>query len=324
MNNDLSHIRRKILKGFGSTAALSILNEYSSVNARPAYTRPILTSVPFSTGNESPNFPIPTQACDCHHHIFNDKYPVDRTATPLQPNASVTDYRKLQRRLGLQRNIIIQPSVYGTDNSLLVRSLKEMGINSRGICVVDANATDKELERLHAVGVRGIRFNLKFLVGITAEMMLPLSQRIAPLGWNIQVNGTGEKNLEYINIFKNMPSKIVFDHLGQLPQPAGIDHPSFKMYADLLSSGNTWMKLSGAYITSKKSDYSDTTIVAKKFIEIAPDRVIWGTDWPHTSKKANEKPDDARIMDQIAIWTPSAAIREKILVANPADLYGFN
>ena len=323
MNNPPSDIRRVLLKNFGATAVLGILNRYSSAEAEPAYTTPIPTSVPFSTGNEITNFPIPTLACDCHHHIFNDKYPAYKTATILPPNASVADYRLLQRRLGLQRNVIVQPSSYGTDNSLLVDSLKEMGINTRGICVVDGNVTDKELERLHAAGVRGIRFNLKFLVGLTAEMMLPLSQRIAPLGWNIQVNGNGETNLDYINIFKKMPSKIVFDHLGQPPQPAGIDHPSFKMYADLLSSGNAWMKLTGAYITSKKSDYSDTTIVAKKYIEIAPERVIWGTDWPHPSKKANEKPDDAQMMDQIAIWTPSAVIREKILVSNPAALYGF-
>jgi len=323
MNNNLSHTRRRLLKSFGATAALGVLNEYSSANTSQAYTKPIPTSAPFSTGNEIPNFAIPVLACDCHHHIFNDKYPVDKAATLLPANASTSDYRLLQRRLGLQRNVIVQPSAYGTDNSLLVDSLHEMGNNSRVVCVVDINVTDKELERLHTLGVRGIRFNLSFPVGITAEMMLPLSQRIAPLGWHIQVNGTGEKNLAHIDIFRKMTSKIVFDHLGQPPQPAGIGHASFKMYADLLSSGNTWMKLTGEYITSKKLDFSDTAIVAKNYIEIAPERVIWGTDWPHASKKANEKPDDAIMMDQIALWTPSSTIREKILVTNPAVLYGF-
>lgn len=324
MNNVPSHTRRELIKGLGTAAALSTLGGCASNSHKTSFVTPIPTAVPFSTGTEVPNFSIPALACDCHHHIYNNKYPADKTATLLPPNASIADYRLLQRRLGLQRNVIVQPSTYGTDNSLLVESLKEMGSNSRGVCVVDANVTDKELERLHAAGVRGIRFNLSFLVGVTPEMILPLSQRIAPLGWNIQINGTGDKNLAFIDVFKRMPSKIVFDHLGQPPQPNGINHPSFKMYADLLSAGNTWIKLTGAYISSKQNDFSDTNLVAKKYIEIAPERLIWGTDWPHPTKKANEKPDDAKIMDQIAIWTSSAAIQEKILVSNPALLYGFN
>jgi len=324
MNDVPSHTRRGLIKSLGAVAALSAIGGCASNSHKTSFVTPIPTAVPFSTGTEVPNFSIPALACDCHHHIYNKKYPADKTATLLPPNASIADYRLLQRRLGLQRNVIVQPSTYGTDNSLLVESLKEMGSNSRGVCVVDSNVTDKELERLHNAGVRGIRFNLSFLVGVTPEMMLPLSQRIAPLGWNIQINGTGDKNLAFIDVFKKMPSKIVFDHLGQPPQPNGINHPSFKMYADLLNVGNTWIKLTGAYISSKQNDFSDTNLVAKKYIEIAPERLIWGTDWPHPTKKANEKPDDAKIMDQFAIWTSSTAIQERILVSNPAELYGFN
>lgn len=319
MNQNPSFLRREIIKGIGLTAALGSFGGCASSSLISS-----ANPVPFSTGAEPPSFAVPPLACDCHHHIYNDQYPADKTATLLPPNASVADYRLLQKRLGLQRNVIVQPSTYGIDNSLLVASLKEMGNNSRGVCVVDINVSDKELERLHAAGVRGVRFNLSFLVGVTPEMMLPMSQRIAPLGWHIQVNGTGQKNLEYADVFRKMPSKIVFDHLGQPPQPAGINDPSFRLYTELLNKGNTWIKLTGAYITSKKPDYSDTNIVAKKYVEMAPERVVWGTDWPHPTKKANEKPDDAKMMDQLLVWAPSAATREKILVSNPAALYGFN
>ena len=319
MNNNPSILRRDFLKNMSATAVLGLLG-----GCAPTSTESTSQSVPFSTGTESPSFTVPPLACDCHHHIYNNQFPADKTASLLPPNASIADYRLLQKRLGLQRNVIVQPSTYGIDNSLLIASLKEMGGNSRGVCVVDVNVTDKELERLHTAGVRGIRFNLSFLVGVTPEMMLPLSHRIAPLGWHIQVNGTGDKNLEFANIFKKMPSKLVFDHLGQPPQPAGINHPSFKLYQELLDKGNTWIKLTGAYITSQKSDYSDTNIVAKKYVEIAPERLVWGTDWPHPTKKANEKPNDAKIMDQLLIWAPNPTIREKILVSNPTSLYGFN
>lgn len=319
MSEYISPIRRELLKSIGVTAAFGAVSGCASTIGSSTG-----NVVPFSTGTEPPNFKVPPLSCDCHHHIYNNQYPADKTATLLPPNASVADYRLLQKRLGLQRNVIVQPSTYGIDNSLLVASLNEMGNNSRGVCVVDVNVTDKELERLHAAGVRGIRFNLSFLVGVTPEMMLPLSQRIASLGWHIQVNGTGEKNLAYAEVFKKMPSKIVFDHLGQPPQPTGINDPSFKLYTELLNKGNTWMKLTGAYITSKKPDYSDTNIVAKKYIDIAPERVVWGTDWPHPTKKIDDKPDDAKIMDQLVVWAPNATIREKILVSNPAALYGFN
>ncbi len=309
---------------FGMAAAgLAALAGLPGCAVAPARRGPTPTAVPHSTGEAVPRFVPPPLSCDAHHHIYDRRFPAHPSATLLPDDASIADYRLLQRRLGLERNVIVQPSTYGIDNRLLVQSLGTFGPASRGVAVVADSVTDAELRALHEAGVRGIRFNMSFLVAITPDMMLPLSRRIAPLGWHLQVNGTAEKLLPMAGLLESLACPVVFDHMGQLPQPAGIAHPAFAFYRRLLDQDKAWFKLSGAYISSKRADYADTGLVARELMRIAPERLVWGSDWPHPTKKAGEKPDDAAVLDKLDEWAPSAVVRDRILVDNPARLYRF-
>lgn len=315
--------RRKFTVALGGAAITAALGGCVTSQSTRNLPQPQSTAVPHSVGTGTPRFMMPALACDCHHHIYDRRYPAHPSATLLPDDATVADYRLLQRRLGLQRNVIVQPSTYGVDNRLLVDSLQAFAGAARGVAVVDTRVTDAELRALHVAGVRGVRFNLSFLVGITADMMEPLAERIAPLGWHLQVNGTADKLLSMADVLQRLACPVVFDHMGQLPQPHGTDHPAFALYARMLSTGRAWFKLSGAYITSKHPDLADSGTVARALIALAPERMVWGSDWPHPTKKANEKPDDAALLDKLAEWAPSVALRQKILIDNPTVLYGF-
>lgn len=321
----LDTARRQFVAALGGAVSLAGLAGCATAPAprAPQAPQPMPTTVPHSAGTDVPRFALPALACDCHHHIYDRRYPAHPSATLLPDDASVADYRLLQQRLGLQRNVVVQPSTYGTDNRLLVDALKAFGPTARGVAVVDTSVTDAQLRELHTAGVRGIRFNLSFLVGITADMMEPLARRIAPLGWHLQVNGNADRLLAAADTLQRLACPVVFDHLGQLPQPQGLKHPAFALYARLLEGGNAWFKLSGAYLTSKQPNLSDAGVVARALIGLAPERMVWGSDWPHPTKKANEKPDDAAVLNLLDDWAPTAAIRQRILVDNPTKLYAF-
>ena len=311
--------RRQLVLGLGGAVVGTQLVGCAVASAP----KPEAIAVPHSVGTDTPIFAMPLLACDCHHHIYDKRYPAHPSATLLPDDASGADYKLLQLRLGLQRNVIVQPSTYGVDNRLLVDALKAFGGKARGVVVVDANISDEQLLALHQAGVRGIRFNLSFLVGVTTEMMQPLSKRIAAMGWHMQINGTADRILALQDLIGGLACPVVFDHMGQLPQPQGTNHPAFKLYERWLDTGKTWFKLSGAYITSKKADLSDSSVVAKALIARAPDRMVWGSDWPHPTKKANEKPNDVALLNLLQEWALDVSLREKILVHNPAKLYGF-
>ncbi len=282
-------------------------------------------AVPWSAGTEKPRRPVPPDACDCHHHIYDKRYPAHPSAALLPADASVDDYRRFQQRIGNRRHVVVQPSTYGTDNRLLVDALGTSGPTARGVAVVDANVAEDELQRLHAAGVRGVRFNLSFLVGVTPDMMAPVAARIAPLGWHLVVNGTADKLLAVRETLLRLPVPVLVDHMGQVPQPDGVRHPGFALLRELLASGRGWVKLSGVYLPSRSGppDYADAGAVARALIGLAPERMVWGSDWPHPTKKADDKPDDAQLLDLLADWAPSEAVRRRILVGNPALLYGY-
>ena len=282
-------------------------------------------AVPWSTGTNKPEHPVPPDTCDCHHHIYDRRYPAHPSSTLLPADALPDDYRKFQERIGNRRHVVVQPSTYGTDNRLLVDALGALGPSARGVAVVDAKVADDELMRLHTAGVRGVRFNLSFLVGVTPEMMEPVARRIGPLGWHLVVNGTADKLLAERETLLRLPVPLLIDHMGQVPQPEGVKHPGFALLKELLANGRCWIKLSGAYLHSRTGPpgYGDAGIVAHALIDLAPDRMVWGSDWPHPTKKADEKPDDAQLLDLIVEWAPTDAVRRRILVDNPARLYGY-
>lgn len=273
----------------------------------------------------APRFPVARKATDSHHHIYDARYPVDPSAQLQPPDATVADYLALQRRLGIERNVVVQPSTYGTDNRCLLDALSQFGMTARGIATLPDTVTDGELSALHERGIRGLRFNLEYLVGVTVSMMGPLSKRIEPLGWHIQVNATAAQLLAHRRLLGSLSSPLVIDHMGQVPQPDGVEHAAFRMIEALLAEGHTWVKLSGPYLASRSGSpgYADAGRVALRFAGLAGHRLLWGTDWPHPTQAADNKPDAACLLDDLTLWIPDESMRHRILVDNPARLYGF-
>jgi len=284
--------------------------------------------VPWSTGTEAAKVKAPQNATDCHHHIYSSRFKVDPNSTLRPGDASVADYRLLQKRIGTSRNVIVQPSTYGVYNDGLIEALGECGPTARGVAVVNTSVTDDELKRLDAARVRGVRFNLATPGGATTmEMLEPIAKRIAPMGWHVQFNMSADMTLAAKDVLNRLPCQIVFDHLAHLPQPVGAGDPAFAVVADLLQKGKAWVKLSGAYQETKVGPptYADTIPVAQAYVKAAPERCVWGSDWPHPSEQRKPAlPDDAVLFDLLAQWAPDEAVRNRILVDNPARLYGFS
>ena len=308
--------RRRLMKTAGTMALAAAAG---AVRSEQAFAQ----QVPWSSGTESPKLKAPANACDCHMHIYDAKYPTDPKATLKPADALVADYKLLQKRIGTSRNVVVTPSTYGTDNQVTLDAIAQIGPTARGVAVVDATVTDTELKRLNGLGIRGIRFNLVQAGATTAEMIEPLSRRVNDLGWHIQIHMKGEQIAGIEDLLLRVPSPIVFDHLGRLAQPNALDNPGFKTISKLIDKGKTWVKLSGAYQDTKVGPpaYSDTVAVARAYIKAAPERMVWASDWPHPTEK--DKPDDAVLFDLLAQWAPEEAMRTHILVQNPATLYCF-
>ncbi|HET9019481.1 MAG TPA: amidohydrolase family protein [Acetobacteraceae bacterium] len=282
-------------------------------------------AVKWSAGEEKATLKAPPNATDCHHHIYDSRFPIDPHATLKPGDATVADYRALQRRIGTTRNVVVQPSTYGTDNRCTLDALAQFGAAARGVAVVDTSVTDDELHRLHAAGIRGIRFNLVQTGATTVEMVAPLAARIAPLGWHVQVHALSALIVGHATLWRDLPCQSVFDHMGHPRQPHGEQDPVVALLSDLARQGKAWVKLSGAYMETKVGppSYADITPVARAYVAAAPERMVWGSDWPHPTEAVSHKPDDAILFDLLGAWVPDEATRTRILVDNPARLYGF-
>jgi predicted TIM-barrel fold metal-dependent hydrolase len=195
------------------------------------------------------------------------------------------------------------------------------------VAVVDDTVTEAELKRLATLGVRGIRFNLVQKGATSLDMVEPLAKRVHELGWHVQIHMLGDQIVQIEDLLLRLPTPIVFDHLGRVPQPMGVDHPSYGVILGLVDKGRAWVKVSGAYHDTKVGppDYADTSAVGRAFVKAAPERMVWGSDWPHpTVKEMANKPDDAMLFDLLAGWAPDESTLRKVLVDNPATLYGFD
>jgi len=278
--------------------------------------------VPWSSGTEPPHHKALANATDCHHHIYDSRFPVDSNAKLRPGDATVSDYRLLQKRLGTRRNVVVQPSTYRVDNRCMVDALRHFGrVTTRGVAVVNTTVPDAQLKELDAEGVCGIRFNLVQGGATTVEMIETLANRVATLGWHVQVNATAEQIMANIAIWNRLPVPVVFDHMGHVSTPAA---SVFGLIGHLLQSSKCWVKLSGAYMDTNVGapTYSDRSAVAMAYIKEAPERLVWGSDWPHPT--TNDKPDDALLFDLLAQWCRNEAVLKGILVYNPAHLYGFS
>lgn len=284
--------------------------------------------VPNSVGTNRPKLKAPAHAADCHMHIYNPaQFPFAPTARPAPAHAAVPQYRMLQNRIGTSRVVIVTPRNYVVDNRATVDAIAQLGADARGVAVLHPTVTDAELKKLHDGGIRGIRFSIadpKVSV-VTPAMIEPLAKRVAALGWHIQFNMSGEQVVELADVLRRLPTQIVFDHLAYPPLPAGVAHPSHKIVLGLLEQRRAWVKLSGAYINTKigPPSYPEATAIARDFVKAAPERLVWGSDWPHPSLPDGHKPDDALLFDLLQVWAPDEAVRNRILVRNPETLYGF-
>ncbi|MEI5998207.1 amidohydrolase family protein [Paraburkholderia bengalensis] len=278
----------------------------------------------WSSGTERPSFRLPEGAIDCHMHIYDDRFPVAPGTTLRPPNATVAQYRLLQARLGVKRNVVVTPSTYGTDNRCTLEALSQFGDQARGVAVVDSSVSDAELQTLHRGGIRAIRFNLSYPGATTLDMLEPLAARIANLGWHIELVVQGARLPELERHLAALPCPLVIDHIAHVPQPGGLSSDALRAAQRLVEKGNTWITLSGPYVDSKTGApaYEDVAPVAKTLIEMAPERMLWGTDWPHPTQKTH-KPDDANLLDMIASWIGRADWQQRIFVDNPVKLYQF-
>lgn len=273
-----------------------------------------------------PRFTPPPGATDTHAHVFgpSEKYPLtpDRSYTP--PDSPFDEYMRLLATLGLDRGVIVQPSIYGTDNRATLDALRAAPDRLRGIAVVDADGPDAELEEMHRLGVRGVRFNLLYRGGVAYEAAERLARRIGPMGWHIQflidisaVEGFAAK-------LAALPVPVVIDHIGHMDAAKGVDHPAFRDLVAMLGDGRTWVKLSGAYRVSAQDrpPFDDVLPLARALVEARADRMVWGSDWPHPAV-TRPMPNDGDLLDLLADWVRDEATRDRILRDNPAALYDF-
>jgi 2-pyrone-4,6-dicarboxylate lactonase len=277
-----------------------------------------------------PPLTLPAGATDCHAHICGPAhlypYAAQRIYTP--PDALLPDYRALLATLGVQRAVIVQPSVYGDDNRALLAALATDPLHLRGVAVVKPNISDNELDALHAAGVRGLRCNIVDLAeakgALPIDALRQLAHRIAPLQWHLEL-------LMHVNEFPNLardlgdlPVDLVFGHLGYVPTRHSTQDPGFQNLLSLVREGKAWVKLTGPYRISQQSapPYADVQPFADALVRANPTRLLWGSDWPHVMVKGS-MPNDADLCDLMGGWVQDDNLRSQVLVNNPAQLYGF-
>ena len=287
------------------------------------------------------SFEVPAGACDCHTHIHGDtrEFPMFSGRVYTPEAALPEEMAQLHKTLRMQRVVIVTPSIYATDNSATLWGMKARGADARGVAVIDDKTPDSELDAMARAGVRGIRLNLATGGGndpaAGRQRFESAAERVKARGWHVQMY----TNLAVISALKDAvaasPVPVVFDHFGGAKAALGVDQPGFADLLQLVRSGKAYVKISGAYRASERGpDYRDATPLAQALIAANPERIVWGTDWPHPNSgpipgygKMDVRPfyaiDDGLLLNQLPAWAPDAALRKTILVDNPARLYGF-
>jgi D-galactarolactone isomerase len=266
-------------------------------------------------------------ACDCHVHIYElERYPLASTSTYGPPQASWSDYVSVQRRLGLTRAILVQPTGYGYDNRCLLDALEQSGGAARGIVVIRHDTPISELQAMHDAGVRGVRFMMIAGSGgvLGWDDLEVVASRIAEFGWVINLQLDGRDFAQYEARLRALPCLLSIDHIGKFLEPVATTHPGFRSLLGLLDAGRTWVKVSAPYETSKVGPphYDDVSQLAMALTDSHPERCLWASNWPHPGRRP--VPDDEAMLALLSYWAPDSALRRKILVDNPARLYGFD
>lgn len=284
-------------------------------------------------GPSKPTFRLPEGAVDAHCHVFGPAaefpYAPERKYTPV--DASKDQLFALRDHLGLARNVLVQATCHGADNSALVDALQHSGGRARGVATVRADVTDEELARLHEAGVRGVRFNfVSRLVDVTpTEVLETIAARIAPLGWHVVIYFEAADLPDLKDFFASLPVPLVVDHMGRPDVTKDPDGPEFAEFLDFVAAGDVWVKVScperltvtgPAALDSERNAYRDVVPFARTVVERFPDRVLWGTDWPHPNL-TDHMPDDGLLVDHIPHIAPIPELQQALLVDNPMRLY---
>jgi predicted TIM-barrel fold metal-dependent hydrolase len=284
------------------------------------------TIAPPDPDTRTPAVRFPSGACDCHSHVFGPqvRYPFAANAAYIAPDSPTENYVRMLKTIGCERAVIVQPSVYGTDNTAMLDALRSGLFQFRGVAVVRPDITDSELQSYNEAGVRGIRVNLSSATpGMTLDEACRMAPRLKALGWHIQffldlkAMADAEEKLGTLDI------TIVIDHFGRVNAQEGVQGEAFQRLLRLVRRPNCWAKLIGPYFLSSERPYfPDVAPLARAIVAAAPDRVVWGTDWPHPSPHG-AMPNDGDLADMLGDWVPDEAQRKRVLVDNPARLYGF-
>ena len=286
------------------------------------------------TGPSKPRFQLPAGSVDAHCHVFGpgDQFPyaAERKYTPC--DASKDQLFALRDHLGFDKNVIVQATCHGSDNRALVDALRHSNNKARGVATVKRDVTDAELQAMHAAGVRGTRFNfVKRLADFTPrEVLLEIANRIAPLGWHVVVYFEAQDLPELYDFFTALPTTVVVDHMGRPDVSKAVDGPEFALFVKMMGEhSNIWSKVScperlsvtgPKALNGEQRAYHDVVPFAKHLVETFPDRVLWGTDWPHPNLK-DHMPDDGLLVDFIPQIATTAELQRKLLVDNPTRLY---
>ena len=277
---------------------------------------------------KSPDFAVPPLACDAHCHVFGPaaKFPFDPGRSYTPPDASVEDFRRLQSTLGFERAVIVQATCHGTDNAAMLDAIATSGGRYRGVAMVDDGFSEADFRDLHDGGVRGVRMSFaRHLAGPpdftkvrrTADM-------IRPMGWHLVLYLEAEDVVENAAALRALGVPIVNDHMARVKPADGVEQDAFRLLLGFVRVEGFWVKISGAErLSASVAPFHDLVPLAQALIEAAPDRVIWGTDWPHPNI-AGVMPNDGDLVDMLALYAPDEEARRRILVDNPARLYGFD
>lgn len=262
-------------------------------------------------------------ACDCHVHIYEPGYALATTATFTPPDAPLSAYRTVQQALGLRRAVIVQPTGYGFDNACTLAAVAGLGADGRAVVVVPPDVSDAELERLHAAGARGIRFMMLAGGLLPWDALEPLAARVAPLGWHIDLQFDGRDMPLHAERLRRLPGRLVVDHIGKFLGPATPDDAAFGALRRLLDAGRCWIKIAAPYETSRTGPpgYADVAPLAQALAAHHAERCLWASNWPHPN--VLPRPDNRALLDWALACIGDTQRAQRILVDNPAALYGF-
>ena len=283
--------------------------------------------LPPNNETKTPLFTAPVNACDAHCHVFgpHSKFPYSEKATYWPPDADRHALKRIHQKLGIDRAVLVQASCHGTDNRAMVDAIKHSNGHYRGVCIADDTFTENDFQDLHDGGVRGVRFNFVTHLGgaPNLEKMKSVLDKVQFLGWHLVIHVNAEDIIKYEDFFSQFKMDIVVDHMGRVPTTEGVGQQAYRILLDFMQQENWWVKVCGSERIAIAPPFYDAIPYAQGLVEIAPDRILWGTDYPHPNIKKH-MPNDADLLDLVPLIARDEATQRKILVDNPARLYGFD